>query len=164
MNQTLPSYHITYRRTPIILIGELLLSEIIAGVISLFGIAALNYWGLEDRLSFQTVIQYEVLIFIVVSIFLILVAIVVFINWFNSTIIIYPGVIIKARGFMNVTHSEYFLEEIEKTNIHQDIFGKLFKYGTVLIYKNAIDPDMSYQFISDPHEFIRLVNAAANNP
>lgn len=73
-------------------------------------------------------------------------------QWIKTTYVIRPQAITEHRGIITVTEKDYSTERIESVIVQQSIWGKIFNYGTIVVFNPVLKEDL--QLIDIPHPFL----------
>lgn len=148
---------ITIRRNPALIIRNLLATH--ALVISLYILAAVlyDYEGLYKTLPLIHIFSYEVAKILFISGIELCLIVAIFIQWLATTYYLWPDKIIEERGLIFKKNTTTTLSPKTSISFYQNIFGKVFNYGTIVIDQPP-QPSYHMDHITDPHHYQSILH------
>lgn len=106
----------------------------------------------EDRL---TILAISSIVLFVVDIAIV---IYLFAKWATFYYIIMPKRIVYRTGFFTSDEKSYSLESIQKVELKQNLWGRIFNFGTLVIYNPVLQYDIVLSDISSPRRYLEILN------
>lgn len=125
-------YPVIIKRSPLALIKNIILIELLAGFL-LFASAYLTNYEKFYRLVFGGLIRYDYFLVLAASIFQLVLTMAIFLRWHNENYELREKEIIRKRGILAVTQTFFPLKDVKSVSFRQDLFEKLTNCGTVAV-------------------------------
>lgn len=149
------SYSYTVRKTPVLLIAQIICIEILVLVAHLT-IRAISVWIASilvlDIPSF--VMTLEIIIMQVLGVYLIVMLV---LQWINTYYILNPKEVIVRKGVISTYSGTYELANLQSMTVLQGVFGKIFNYGTIKLFNPVLKEDLYLSDISNPRKYAAII-------
>lgn len=87
------------------------------------------------------------LVFQLINLFMLVVLI---LDWYNRTYVIRSKDIAVKKGILSSQENYIQYDNIEKVDVYQSLFGRLFNYGSIQIYNPLLKSDVYFNNIPNP--------------
>jgi len=153
----------TIRRSPIVLIRNLISIEIIAFVIYYLATGHGNYkFELYTRLFFSSLLPYDIAKLLLLSSAQLFITVYAFLSWYYEYYNISQGAVSHSHGVFFKRKKTFPLEKSMAVMVSSGPFGKLFHYGSVNLqndYRNSI----IIKTISRPKNYLKIIEKSVNS-
>ena len=85
-------------------------------------------------------------------------------NWLYEFYITQPSGIIVRRGIIFSKEIQYSLGAIQSIGVQQGILGRIFNFGTVILYNPVLKSDLKLEFIHNPYGEAQFIQKIHPNP
>jgi uncharacterized membrane protein YdbT with pleckstrin-like domain len=140
------------RRSLWILLGRIFRLEIFLVVV----FAVVEMFILINNVPGEIYME-EVLFFIILQIFNVIVLGWSLLDWYAEKYIIISDKIIVKRGILNPKENIHLFKNIESIHMKRSLLGIIFGYGTILIYLPILQQTATIQKVSHPQKYIRIL-------
>jgi membrane protein YdbS with pleckstrin-like domain len=154
--------HITIYRSGIILAFYLTVLEVIflgIGVVLRLPLVFFTF-SLGTTVTLNLITTIANIALILIKIFLM---ITIVIQWLENYYVVKPGKIVYKSGFFSRSEREFDCSQITKVNLAQGMFGRLFNFGTINLYRPTTNEWFSLSNIPNPHRNLHLVQKTMTN-
>lgn len=134
-----------------IIVAELLLESIyVAWRIGIYMIPISP--ELQSTLNIWTTV-----LFVIITVIQLILLVVILLRWLNEYYELQRDEIIVWNGVLTRKGRSYPYTNIQSISVDQDILGRLFNYGTVMIYVPALGQELHFEEVPKPYEFIEII-------
>lgn len=146
--------HVTIRQSIFFLLLKLFLIEILAALSILIYLVYILPGDLISRfgIDFFAIPVFTAAVVIKTSFTFFII-----IQWLEEYYEITPVEIIHRNGFIIKKEKAYRLEHLGSLEIDQNIFGRIFNYGTLRLYNWALDKQMYLYLIHNPKKYHKIL-------
>jgi len=156
------SNSITIRRSPIVVIRNLITIEIIAFVIYYLATGHGNYkFELYTRLFFSNLLPYDMAKLLFLSVSQLFITIYAFLSWYYESYEIGQGAISHLQGVFFKKKKTFPLEKSMTVTISSGPLGKLFHYGSINL-ENYNHNSIVLATISRPKNYLKIIEKSIN--
>lgn len=149
------SYSYTVRKTPVLLVAQIVFVEILILVAHL-SIRFVSLW-IAGILEFEIpgiFFTVELVIMQFVGVYLIVMFV---LQWVNTYYVLNPKEVIVKKGVIATYSGTYELANLQSMSVLQGIFGKIFNYGTIKLFNPVLKEDLYLSDISNPRKYAAII-------
>lgn len=150
-------YPIAIKRSPLALIKNIVIIEMIAGLLLFISTFLANYQEVYS-LAFVKVIRYDYFLIISASLFQLVITLIVFLKWHNEQYEIREKEIIARKGIFSVTQNSLPLKNIKSVIYKQNLLEKLTNCGTVVIHSSTSEIPVFLRNIEEAETVSSIIN------
>lgn len=158
---TLPP--VIFRRSAAVIIGKMIVAMFIVSVLySLFNITHLYTCEILE-LPFYTISGRDLMGYASLMIVYVLVGVFFLLQWSRDTYEIRSGEVIHVAGVFRSVHEHYPLQAGQHIEIRQTFFGRMFRFGTIVITHPLLKNTFRLPKVADPESVVPLLQSCVGN-
>lgn len=85
-------------------------------------------------------------------------------DWINNFYILDSKAVVTRRGIIFSKEGSYDMAGIESVEVSQGLFGKIFNFGTLILFNPILERDLKLNFIPDPYAEGKFIQSMHPNP
>jgi hypothetical protein len=150
--------HINIRQSIFFLVIKLIVLDIMTAVFSIiYFISASNQ--LVIKILEDLMLSYNFLFFLILALFQIGLTIYIVLLWINEYYEIYPNQFIHVGGLFFKKQEKHQFSQMRSVKIEQGFFGKIFGFGTIMLYNWYLKTNTSLYLIHNPEKYFRIIES-----
>jgi len=153
--------HITIYRSGVILAAYLIVLEIIFLLINLLIRIPLSFF--VSSINPNTLYSVGTLAYVGLILIKLIFMVLIIFQWLENYYEVRPGKVIYKAGLFKRDEKEFDCPDITKIDLSQGFWGRLFNFGTIILYVKPSNDSFSLSNIPNPHRNLKLIKKSLEN-
>jgi hypothetical protein len=149
---------IRVRKSPIVVIKNLIAIQFIGAVTYLIASLLANYGEIYQSFTFSQIISYEIAKFLAVIFFELFLILFVFFEWLTASFFIHPDKVISESGVFIRRRNTFNLNDSALVTYQTNIFSRLFRYGKITLLNKKAGKKLVLVSVPNPKHYHKLIN------
>lgn len=148
--------HINIRQSIFFLLLKLIFLDVIVAVVAVFYFSSVSSKYVPEIFN-NAIISYSLPFFLILVIVKIFLSIYVVLKWTYEYYEIWPTAVFHKSGFFFKKEEKHPFSQMRSVKIEQGFFGKIFGFGTIILYNWYLKTHTSLYLIHNPIKYYRII-------
>ncbi len=148
-------YSYTIRKTPVLLVMRILMVEVLIMITHYLLRVLMGFVASQLQLELSvTLLTIEVIALQAVNVVLLLAGVM---GWLGEYYILNPKELVVRRGILSTQSTTYEFANLQSMSVVQNIWGKLFNYGTIRLYNPVLKEEVFMSYVPSPTKYGSII-------